>query len=44
MAYNERLAERIRESLTDVKKVKEKEMMGRTYYYGSHHVVRFELK
>jgi len=28
MAYNEKLADRIRESLTDVKKVKEKEMMG----------------
>jgi TfoX/Sxy family transcriptional regulator of competence genes len=28
MAYNEKLASRIRESLIDVKKVKEKEMMG----------------
>jgi TfoX/Sxy family transcriptional regulator of competence genes len=28
MAYNEKLAKRIRESLIDVKKVKEKEMMG----------------
>jgi TfoX/Sxy family transcriptional regulator of competence genes len=28
MAYNEKLAERIRESLVSVKKVKEKEMMG----------------
>lgn len=28
MAYNEKLAKRIRESLSSVKKVKEKEMMG----------------
>jgi TfoX/Sxy family transcriptional regulator of competence genes len=28
MAYNEKLANRIRESLVDVKKVKEKQMMG----------------
>ena len=28
MAYNEKLADRIRESLADVKKVREKEMMG----------------
>jgi TfoX/Sxy family transcriptional regulator of competence genes len=28
MAYNQKLAERIRERLADIKKVKEKEMMG----------------